>query len=258
MPIKSCSSCGKSLTDPIKSCVCGDVCYCDGICQKVDWKRHKPSCPPYAVKDIPGKGKGLVATRKLITDTVILAEEPLIVVGADKKMEDVLADFNKLSLETKNFVLNLFDKTESGSSCSLEEKVVRIFETNYLMMNTGLESERRYGMYRDLCRINHSCAPNSVWSWNKNNMSQMEVRTCRPIAKGEEIVASYVPYISFMTRTERKRELDNWNFVCFCEICVLEPEAQKKNDQIRAMLKTNTDVATALSKNGDYRKALES
>ena len=79
MSVKICTSCSNCLAAPVKSCVCGGARYCDTGCQKNDWRRHKPSCPPYTVREVPGKGRGVVATRGLAVGTVVMTERPLMV-----------------------------------------------------------------------------------------------------------------------------------------------------------------------------------
>ena len=74
-------SCGHCQNDSATySCVCGAVKYCSSTCQKADWKLHKPRCPKYKITDIPGKGRGLMATRRIKVGEVILEEAPLLCV----------------------------------------------------------------------------------------------------------------------------------------------------------------------------------
>ena len=56
------ASCNFCKVDPkgnekLKSCVCGKVSYCSKECQVKDWKVHKPSCPPFVVRESPGKAR---------------------------------------------------------------------------------------------------------------------------------------------------------------------------------------------------------
>ena len=74
----SCSFCKIDSKDRLKSCVCKKVSYCSKVCQAKDWKTHKPTCPPYIIREVPGKGMGVFATRKIKEGQVILQEYPLI------------------------------------------------------------------------------------------------------------------------------------------------------------------------------------
>lgn len=105
--LQTCSNIGCSSEKELKLCICGKISYCGVDCQKSHWKIHRPSCPPFILKDIPGKGKGLVATRKLALGTIILNEEPLMAFQYGEHEGDtiicskVVAAFNQLSDENK-------------------------------------------------------------------------------------------------------------------------------------------------------------
>ena len=77
----SCSFC-KVSKEHLKNCVCGLVSYCSKDCQVKDWKAHKPSCPPFIIRESPGKGRGLFATRNIKEGQVIIDEHPLLIVAA--------------------------------------------------------------------------------------------------------------------------------------------------------------------------------
>ena len=50
------------------------------------------------------------------------------------------------------------------------------------------------GLYPKIARINHSCAPNSIWTWVARDRSRRrkEVRACRQIMRGEEVKILYL------------------------------------------------------------------
>ena len=68
----SCDFCKVEPEEPLKSCVCRKVSYCSKECQAKDWKTHKPSCPPFIIRESPGKGRGLFATRRIQNGKSIL------------------------------------------------------------------------------------------------------------------------------------------------------------------------------------------
>merc|ERR1719219_2655141 len=76
----SCTFCQVDSKEQLKSCVCRKVSYCSKDCQAKDWKAHKPSCPPFVIRESPGKGRGLFATRKIKEGQVILEEYPLFTI----------------------------------------------------------------------------------------------------------------------------------------------------------------------------------
>ena len=54
-----------------------------------------------------------------------------------------------------------------------------------------------------ICRINHSCCPNVVWSWLKGAPASKEVRAITHIQPGQELCANYID--SFEVRHEHLR-----------------------------------------------------
>ena len=64
------------------------------------------------VREIQGKGKGLVATRRIPAGTVIFAEDPLLVINISEATTKVLEEFEKfekLDQNLKEEFLALFD-----------------------------------------------------------------------------------------------------------------------------------------------------
>ena len=80
---KKMGSCQLCKKDSKMSCVCGNASYCGVECQKKDWKSHKPSCPPFVIRESPGKGRGLFATRKIKEGQVIIEEYPLLTLPSE-------------------------------------------------------------------------------------------------------------------------------------------------------------------------------
>ena len=63
--------------------------------------------------------------------------------------------------------------------------------------------------------INHSCAPNVAWFTEEEDKTRREVRVCRQIEEGEEILASYIRLSELPLRQERRDSLmTTWAFVC--------------------------------------------
>ena len=73
-----CSHCKGFSTEKLKRCVCKNAFYCNEKCQARDWKNHKPSCPPFTVRESPGNGRRLFATRRIKEGQIILDEYPFL------------------------------------------------------------------------------------------------------------------------------------------------------------------------------------
>ena len=97
----------------VRCCTCGLAKYCGKICQRADWGSHKSSCPSFSVQTIPGKGRGLVATRRLGLGVVVLTEDPVVVLSKLRPNYDkLLADFLDTSKDAQDNILQLQDLLE--------------------------------------------------------------------------------------------------------------------------------------------------
>jgi len=117
----------------MQGCSCGKVKYCGLDCQKSDWKSHKPDCPPFKVTKLPGRGKGVLATRKINVGEIIIEEMPLMVIDSpncEVAVDVFKKEFANLSEESRHKVLSLFDplndelKLEMQNSISEIEKAI--------------------------------------------------------------------------------------------------------------------------------------
>ena len=183
---------------------------------------------PVAIRDIKGKGKGLVATRSLKQGEVVLQELPLLVghltsstawTGGPQTtsllVKKLVQTFNNLLPEQQALVLSLHAPEHSESRVNhpeLEEKekrLLRIFASN----NIEIDQER-CGLYEVASRINHSCSPNAYWEARSKD-TKLTVRTCQAVAVGEEVVVDYYIFDNFPTREERLTKINNERlFMC--------------------------------------------
>ena len=69
-------------------------------------------------------------------------------------------------------------------------------------------------VFEVISMINHSCKPNVAWFTKEEDKMQKEVRVCRKIIEGEEIVASYVNLGELPLRQQRQELLRPWAFEC--------------------------------------------
>lgn len=117
---------------------------------------------------IPSKGFGLVARRKICRGEEILRERPFIVVRDQATPERVKLAFDNLLPEKR--ILFLSYPWTIGPDVFLG-----VVNTNAIPCHTELASERlTCGIFQHLSRINHSCAPNTVWRWQAATKEQSE------------------------------------------------------------------------------------
>lgn len=181
--------------------------------------------PMYEVVDIPGKGKGLIALRDIPRGTRILFEEPLFFLPdmpRDLLSEAVAAGLKTLSKDEQRQFLSLHNNFPGKGALG------GLFLTNALPFSFGL------GIYPTICRINHSCGPNTYRTWN-HDAKREAIHAITPIPAGQEITIGYGAGGPFAAR--QARLLETFRFRCTCRVCVLDPAARRASDIRRLNMK---------------------
>jgi len=226
-----CGFCSKS-SEKLLQCVCGKAWYCDKNCQKLNWKIHKKDCPPFAIKDVDQKGRGLIATRNLPRGSCVFKENSFF--ASDKIEIDenkMLHKFFKLTREKQADVLSLHDpegSVKDDSESATGAKLKRIFDENYNAV-TGPFYGTTYQLFINASLINHSCNPNSFLVMGTENVPHpfAKLITFVEVKKGEELTQNYY-YTGLMTKQfgwlkyyDRQMVIkQDYNFDCKCENCL--------------------------------------
>jgi len=253
----SCSFCHAVSESKLGSCVCGKVSYCNKECQTKDWKNHKLSCPPYTVREVPGKGRGLFATRKITPGTIILEERPFFTLEnvyqwVSEAVSGWLWKFRSIDEETKERILQLHDPADNLKNLDTKDaeklireqpmysldseagKMFRIVLGNAIFNCTNTEEA---GLYSMMSLINNSCNPNAMWTWVRGDINLTQVRAVKVIEKDEEITAFYINDDFGSRETRQQKLLKMKAFRCWCSECSLVGEALKENDRMRAEIR---------------------
>lgn len=186
----------------------------------------------YIVVDVPGKGKGAIATRDIKQGEVILEEKPLFMVPPSITGSPV--EFIKEKLSHLNgsqragfwglsFVNLPADKDPQKD---LDDVAVAIFETN------AVKAGDEVGIFPRMARLNHGCSSafNSVYSFRELERT-LYIHAISPIAAGEELLTTYTD--TKKPRDQRRAYLEqNYGFRCTCSVCSL-PEAKSKASDAR-------------------------
>lgn len=192
----------------------------------------QPILPPpeprlFKIRDIPGKGRGLVATVDIPEGTRIIKEEPLVVVplGPPFYVDACVSETLKTHGATKKRAfLNLYNFEP--------EHKLKLYST----VNTNALPHKgdTSAVYEIISRLNHGCRPNSQVCWNENIQMQT-VHAIRPISSGEEITFNYG---TTAPREERRVWLKN---ICkidrACEACTLSTDEALLSDFSRGELR---------------------
>ena len=270
-----CSFCNVDTRDQLKSCVCQKVSYCSKECQAKDWKTHKPSCPPYIIRESPGKGRGLFTTRKIKEGQIILEEYPLLILRNGISLNEFQANlYPGIDKETKAKILKLNDPMERLKTLDTEtikmmvrkdpivklwmeartdemSKIFRIISGNLFQI---CEQEELYdtmesGLYNNHTLINHGCVPNATTSWVMGDFKRRQVRAMMTIEKNQEILINYMEDWDFVfgSRQFRQQELlVTEGFQCLCSQCSLEGEDLGDNERIREEIRENLEEKNPL------------
>lgn len=246
-------SCPSLDTSALRSCPCRLASYCSKDCQAQDWPLHLALCPPFTISQVPGKGRGLVATRRLRTGATVLREKPII--SLPTSQEDplkLLKLFTALPSLHKNRVLEFYDfmgKDTCEDSAELMAKLVRIVKFNSIKSEEDEEPSKN--LYFSASLINHSCAPNLVWYPEQGHLV---ARLLVPVRKGGELTVCYFPcplarYTrgeGCPTRDQRRRLLAPYRFHCRCALCLVDDDLEERRREQFQELDRRQEVGGSL------------
>ncbi|KAI9648889.1 hypothetical protein NHQ30_001455 [Ciborinia camelliae] len=186
--------------------------------------------PLYALQDIPGKGKGLVAIQNIVKGTRIISEEPVITTSSlsdehsiQRMVRSISQKVDALANDQRQRFLSLHNIYPYKNAT---EQYLGIFKTNGLPIeDDGIEG----GIFLEASRINHACNNNAQKSWNRN-IKQHTVHALKDISKGEEITIYYLGVDK--DRESRRQALqEKFGFECMCNLCSLPLEQSKASDK---------------------------
>ncbi|KAI8953046.1 hypothetical protein F4801DRAFT_598426 [Xylaria longipes] len=171
--------------------------------------------PSYAIVDIPPKGKGVVATRKISRAEALMTDWATVVLDLSfpKAMQQQIGhQYLHVAAE------QLADPDKVLSLGRSSTKAVDIMEdilgTNAFSYTLGGDSHM--ALYPEVARINHACKPNAFVRFSPTSFD-VKVVAFRDIEIGEEITISYIPMNH--PREKRQRDLRRWGFECKCSLC---------------------------------------
>ncbi|KAI3330398.1 hypothetical protein F4824DRAFT_344687 [Ustulina deusta] len=169
----------------------------------------------YAIVDIPFKGKGVVATRKISRAEAFMSDwaSVLLDLSFPKAMQQQVGhQFLHLAAEQlsdPDKVLGL-----GRSSAQAIDIMEDVLGTNSFSYTLG--GDPHMALYPEVARINHACKPNAFVRFSPTSFD-VKVVAFRDIEMGEEITISYIPMN--YPREKRRRDLGRWGFECKCSLC---------------------------------------
>ncbi|KAF9778035.1 hypothetical protein BJ322DRAFT_511650 [Thelephora terrestris] len=202
---------------------------------------------PYNVVDIPGKGKGVIATRDITRGELLYKESPLFIVPSQisippaelmGKILPTLSKSQRAALFNLSYVRlppNL-SKADHDHDAQL---ALAITQTNGISAGT-----RGVGVFPNVSRLNHGCsrAFNAVYNWREKEQ-KLVVHAIRPIKEGQEILTAY--FDTRRPRRERRAYLqEHYDFHCTCAVCSMpDVVSEVSDDRLSQMQNMQNELA---------------
>lgn len=216
----------------------------------------------YAVKEIPSKGMGLVATEHIRRGDVILANTASLMIdyGAfslpqDEYLQLAAAAADHLPGPHRAALLNL--SSHDGRERTHAEHVDKVIRTNAFDIypdedEDGEGAEILFVVFPEIARMNHDCRPNAEYRFDRGALAQ-HVTALRDIAPGEELTLTYIdPEESRGARMRRLEE--TWGFRCACPACSMDRARAAESDariaQIQRLWKASREEDRSRGKGG--------
>ncbi|KAF4948913.1 hypothetical protein FGADI_9197 [Fusarium gaditjirri] len=185
------------------------------------------NAPLFEVRDISGKGRGLIAKADIPAGTRILCEKPLLLAEpmAPADLEAaVAAKLKALSKSKQREFLSLHNNFPGKFPFG------GITRTNALPCGSGSTVG---GIYPTICLINHSCLANSHNNWN-SEAGHETIHAIRTINAGEEITISYDKGGPSSVRRPMLKK--SFGFDCTCSLCTLPSSELQASDNRRVQI----------------------
>ncbi|KAH8817727.1 hypothetical protein DL96DRAFT_394667 [Flagelloscypha sp. PMI_526] len=193
----------------------------------------------FNVADLEGRGKGLIAKRKIEQGELILTEKPLLLVQTESSKDYLITTYNNWTQPQKTAYITLSYIIPEGDNIpnppNTPEDVVKIMDAvvrnNAVVLKSGW-----LGVFPRMTRMNHACAGgfNAMYHWRETNgrvdEGELRVYAMRDIQKGEELLTTYID--PRKSRDDRRKHLKSaYGFDCACKLCSLPDEESKKSDE---------------------------
>ncbi|KAG4443254.1 hypothetical protein IFR05_001297 [Cadophora sp. M221] len=155
------------------------------------------------IRESEDKGLGVFALCDIPPRTVLLCESPLVVLQDNGARADPLdATVNALSPERKKTFFSLYSYSRSKHE-SLSRSIV--YSNGY-----SIKNDLATGLFETASRINHSCVPNSQYTW-KDSIGKIVFWNRFKLLAGEEVTVDYGHKKKYLKRI--------YGFDCICGGC---------------------------------------
>jgi len=185
---------------------------------------------PIVVQDVPGKGKGVIATRPITAGELVLLEAPLFTLPSEYDNSAVLAKLAALTESEQREFFSLSNRYRGRLP-----PPVGTYKTNALpcgdQSSVFGERAERAGLFRTGSRFNSSCVPNVNNFWD-DTLHQISFRALKNVAEGEELCICYTELFAVRETRQLKSRI-SFGFECMCPACTLPAKEQGDSDKRR-------------------------
>ena len=211
----------------LKKCsACKHMFYCDAVCQKEDWKRHKFECKIY--KEHYDELRNLNMGRFLLRLYLFLSNNKQLILKKEilqfdesiqRSFEDLMT--HKSDIEKSVYRTNFEAVLRRFNNCNIEFDAATLFEyyckiciNSFSILNNDL-NDIGSALYVEESFFDHSCTPNAA---PVSNGMYLEVRAIKEIKHGEKITINYVDLKDDL-EVRRKSLNERYYFDCHCPRC---------------------------------------
>ncbi|KAI9179504.1 hypothetical protein H9P43_004830 [Blastocladiella emersonii ATCC 22665] len=214
-----CSWCFATPQKRAACSACSRVVYCGRDCQRKDWAQHKLECAHLKKKTYPNVVRFFARLLRMKATGAKLAS------GHDAwSLVRELASSELSTQEAESMARALFaarDLVSEGEFLPPAEALYFMsqLQTNGMAIHHLDDMKGKAESLFLLSSIaNHDCAaPNAVTVFSGRRVA---LRCLRPIKPGDEVTINYTEVCA--PEYERRKELENFHFLCKCDLCVKE------------------------------------
>ncbi|KAK4165330.1 hypothetical protein QBC43DRAFT_32103 [Cladorrhinum sp. PSN259] len=200
------------------------------LVKEINQDLHQTRPPKYDMKEIPGKGMGLIAKEHIRRGDLIMANTVSLMIDYRAFEELPKEHYTQLQAAAVEYLpqahreVILALSTHDGTDRTHIERIDKIAATNAFDIDADDEDEIQdhgfYVVFPEIARMNHDCRPNSDYYFDHDTLTQY-IHAVRDISPGEELTLSYINPV--MKRKARVRKLQRiWGFECACPLCTQE------------------------------------
>ncbi|KAK4458776.1 hypothetical protein QBC42DRAFT_276040 [Cladorrhinum samala] len=212
---------------------------------------HRTAPAKYDMKEIPGKGMGLIAKQHIRRGDLIMANTVSLMIDYRAFEELPKEHYTQLQAAAVDYLPEahreaiLALSTHDDTDRTYIQRVDKIAATNAFDIEPDEDDEvQDYGFYvvfPEIARMNHDCRPNADYYYDHETLTQY-IHAVRDVFPGEELTLSYINPI--MKRKARVRKLQRiWGFECACPLCTQEqPRVEASDLRIRQIKELSNEL----------------